>query len=194
MGENHPQQQSKGAKRKPIRHHKPKIKNMDHYLLQIFQGKDATVLPGITDYNWLQLLSEIGTDLQRWKTAKHFTSWLGLAPKQHHSGRMRKNYKPKGQPKAGLIFKQAATSLLNSKKIAIGAFGRKIRARKGPSLAIKAMARKLAELYWKLFTKGLAYVEKGIQSYNEKIMINKQKHVIKMAKELGMSISYKTTS
>lgn len=74
---------------------------------------------------------------------------------------MRRNYKSNGQPKAGLIFKQAATSLLNSKKIALG----KIRARKGPVLAIKAVARKLAELYWKLFARGLDNVEKGIQDY-----------------------------
>ncbi|GHA46296.1 hypothetical protein GCM10007103_29250 [Salinimicrobium marinum] len=132
--------------------------------MTVFGKKDATVLPGITDYNWMQLLAEVGTDLKKWKTEKHFTSWWGLAPKQHHSNKLRKNYKPKGKPKAGLIFKQAATSLLNSKKIALGAFGRKIRARKGPVLAIKAVARKLAELYWKLFVKGIKEYEQKILS------------------------------
>lgn len=180
--------------RKPVRHHKPNINNLDKYLLTVFGNKDATVLPGITDYTWMQLLAEVGLDMKKWKTEKHFTSWLGLAPKQHHSGKMRRNYKPKGQPKAGLIFKQAATSLLNSKKIALGAFGRKIRARKGPVLAIKAVARKLAELYWKLFVKGLDYVEKGIKEYEQKIILHKQKNILKMAKEMGMSISYKPTN
>lgn len=180
--------------RKPIRHHKPNIKNMDRYLLQIFEGKDATKLPGITDYNWMQLLAEIGVDMQQWKTEKHFTSWLGLAPKQNHSGKKRKNHKPKGKPKAGIIFRQAATSLINSKNIALGAFGRKIRAKRGPSVAIKAVARKLAVLYWKLFVNGLEYVEKGIEAYQEKLMLNKQRNVIRMAKELGMSITYKSTS
>ena len=182
------------SSRKPIRHHKPNIKNMDHHLLKIFDGKDATKLPGITDYNWMQLLAEVGTDMQKWKTEKHFTSWLGLAPKQNHSGKKRKNYKAKGSPKAGIIFRQAATSLINSKNIALGAFGRKIRAKRGPSVAIKATARKLAVLYWKLFVNGLEYVEKGIQTYHEKIKLNKQRNVIRMAKELGMSISYNTVS
>jgi transposase len=175
--------------RKPIRHHKPQINNMDRHLLKIFKEKDATVLPGITDYSWLQLLSELGTDLEKWKTEKHFTSWLGLAPKQHNSGKMRRNYSPKGSPKAGMIFKQAAVSLINSKNIALGAFGRKIRAKKGGLVAIKAVARKLAELYWKLFVKGLEYVEKGIKVYEEKVMLNKQKAVVRMAKELGLSIA-----
>ena len=175
--------------RKPIRHHKPQVNNMDKHLLKIFGGKDATVLPGITDYSWLQLLSELGTDLTKWKTEKHFTSWLGLAPKQHNSGKMRRNYSPKGCPKASLIFKQAAVSLIVSKNIALGAFGRKIRAKKGGLVAIKAVARKLATLYWKLFVKGLDYLEKGIKDYEEKILEKKQRSVVRMAKELGMSIS-----
>ncbi len=194
MSSGKPLPPNRQTKRKPIRHHKPNIKKMDNHLLKIFDGKDATKLPGITDYNWMQLLAEIGVDMKQWKTEKHFTSWLGLAPKQNHSGKKRKNYKGKGKPKAGIIFRQAATSLINSKNIALGAFGRKIRAKRGPSVAIKAVARKLAVLYWKLFVNGLKYVEKGIEAYQEKIIMNKQKNVIRMAKELGMSIVYKTTS
>lgn len=181
------QAQNNGA-RKPIRHHKPNIDNMGVHLVEIFEGKDPTVLPGITDYNWMQLLSEVGTDLSKWQSEKHFTSWLGLAPKQHNSGKRNRNYKVKGTPKASLIFKQAAVGLLNSKHIALGAFGRKIRAKKGGLVAIKAVARKLAELYWKLFVKGLGYIENGIQKYQEKMLLNKQKSVRKMARELGLEV------
>ncbi|GAA3626466.1 IS110 family transposase [Flavivirga jejuensis] len=186
----HPQKPIKNTskKRKVIRHHKPNVDRMDQYLLNIFQGRDATVLPGITDYSWMQLLSETGTDLKKWKTEKHFTSWLGLAPKQHNSGKRNRNYKVKGTPKAGLIFKQAAVSILNSKRIALGAFGRKIRAKKGGLVAIKAIARKLAELYWKLFVNGLEYVEKGIKKYEEIMLVNKQRSVTRMAKELGLKV------
>ena len=183
--DNYPQ---KGQYRKPIRHHKPDVQNMDVHLLKIFNSKDATVLPGITDYNWLQLLSELGTDLKKWKTEKHFTSWLGLAPKQHNSGKMKRNYRTKGSPKAGGIFKQAAVSLINSKNIALGSFGRKIRAKKGALVAIKAVTRKLAALYWKLFVKGLEYVEKGIKAYEEKVIQNKQKAIARMAKDLNLQL------
>ena len=124
----------------------------------------------------------------KWKTEKHFTSWLGLAPKQHNSGKKNRNYKSKGTPKAGLIFKQAAVGLLNSKHIALGAFGRKIRAKKGGLVAIIAVARKLAELYWKLFIKGLDYVENGIKKYQEKMLANKKRSVSRMTKELGLEV------
>jgi len=177
------------TKRKPIRHHKPEIDSLGDKMVQIFEGKDATKLPGISDYNWLQLLSELGLDMSKWKTEKHFTSWLGLAPKQNHSGKMKRNYRSKGNPKAGTIFKQAAAGLLNSKHIALGDFGRKIRARKGGALAIKAMARKLAELYYKLLTNVLDYVERGIEIYQQKLLFNKQQNVIKMAKSLRLTIT-----
>ena len=186
---NQDQHQQK-QKRKPIRHNKPAIDNLEVHLLTVFSGKDATVLPGISDYNWLQLLSEVGADLTKWKTEKHFTSWLGLAPKQHNSGKRNKNYRSKGSPKAGIIFKQAAAGLLNSKNIALGVFGRKIRAKKGGLVAIKAVARKLAVLYYKLQTKGLKFLEKGIEDYQEKLLKQKQNGIIKAAKNLGMQISY----
>jgi len=175
-------------KRKPIRHNKPKIDNLGGYLKYIFGGKDATVLPGITDYSWLQIYSAVGNHLQKWKTEKKFTSWLGLAPSQHQSGKMSKNVFKKHNPKAGLIFRQIAQSLIESKKIGLGVFGRRIKAKRGPSIAIKATARKLAILFWRLMVKGLDYVEQGIEAYHEKMKLHKEKWLVKNANELGYQL------
>ena len=177
-------------KRKPIRHHKPDVKDLGSNLLNAFDNKDATVISGITDYTWLQLMSEIGTDLSRWPTEKHFTSWLGLAPGQNNSGKSKKRSRKKGRPKAGQIFRVIAQGLINSKDVAIGAFGRRLRGRKGPSVAIKAMARKLAILYWRVMVKGIDYAEFGVKKYEDQIMLNKLKTVTRLAKELDMQVSY----
>jgi hypothetical protein len=101
---------------------------------------------------------------------------------------MRRNVKKKGRPKAGQIFRVIAQGLINSKDIAIGSFGRRLRGRKGPRIAIKAMARKLAVLYWRVMVKGLDYAEEGVQLYEEQIMINKMRTVNKLAKELNMEV------
>ena len=178
------------SKRKPIRHNKPDIDNLGMSLVKIFDGKDATALSGITDYTWMQLLSETGTDLSRWQTEKHYTSWLGLAPGQHTSGKMKKNKKKNGHPKAGQIFRQIAQSLLTSKSIALGAFGRRLRARKGSSIAIKSVARKLAELYWRIMVKGMAFVEEGIKKYEERLLAQKHKSLERLAKELNVQIAH----
>ncbi|MCF8304367.1 MAG: IS110 family transposase [Bacteroidales bacterium] len=174
------------GKRKLIRHHKPNVENLGANLINIFDGKDATILSGLTDYNWLQLLSEVGSDLSRWPSEKHFTSWLGLSPGQHHSGKKKKNRRKKGQFKAGQIFRQASESMINSKKIALGQFGRRIRARKGPAFAIKAMARKMAEQYWRIMVKGFDFVEQGVEKYEEQLLAQKRKTFTRLAKELNM--------
>ena len=62
--------------RKAIRHHKPDIEDLGKHMLDLFGGRDATILPGITDYSWMQIYCETGTDLERWPSEKHFTSWL----------------------------------------------------------------------------------------------------------------------
>jgi len=176
-----------GGKRKAIRHNRPDIKNLGDHLLTIFGGKDASVMSGITDYTWLQVYSEVGSDLSRWQTEKHFTSWLGLSPGQNHSGKKRKNAR-KGRPKAGQVFRQIAQSLMNSKKIALGAFCRRLKGRKGPAIAIKATARKIAAQYWRLMVKGASYVEQGVARYEEQILKQKHKYLNKLALELDLVV------
>ncbi|MCX5726452.1 MAG: transposase, partial [Candidatus Saganbacteria bacterium] len=188
IGKGKPDKNPEGL-RKPIRHNKPDINNLGTYLLKIFDGKDATALSGITDYSWMQLLSETGSDLSKWPSEKHFTSWLGLAPGQHTSGKMKKTKKKNGHPKAGQIFRQIAQSLLTSKHIALGAFGRRMRARKGSHIAIKSVARKLAVLYWRIMVKGMAFVEEGIKKYEERLLEHKHKSLERLAKELNVQIS-----
>lgn len=177
------------GKRKRIRHNRPNVKNLGANLIKIFDGKDATVIAGITDYSWMQLLSEVGSDLSRWPTAKHFTSWCGLAPGQHWSGKMRRNKKKKGHPRAGQIFRKTAQSLMESKKIALGSFGRRIRAKKGPAIAIKALARKLAEYYYRVMNQGIEFVEHGIHEYERKLIEQKYKTIHRLASELNLQVS-----
>lgn len=59
--------------------------NVTAYLKEL-NGIDITTITGISEGSALTILSEIGTDMSRWKTAKHFTSWLGLAPNTKVSG------------------------------------------------------------------------------------------------------------
>jgi transposase len=176
-----------GGKRKAIRHNKPNIDGLGDHLLKIFDGRDATQLPGFTDYNWLQLYAEVGFDLSKWPTEKHFSSWLGLSPGQDRSGKKNKS-KSKGKPTVGQIFKQMAHGLLNSKYIGWGSFARRLRGRKGPAIAIKATARKLAVQYWRLIVKGSDFVEKGLQAYEDILKQQKKRRLEKLALELNMEL------
>lgn len=78
------------TKSKKVRHNAPEIKDLHGQLVEVCAGRDATVLPGIGPLSFLKLIGELGTDLSAWKSAKHFTSWLGLAPGRHESGKRRR--------------------------------------------------------------------------------------------------------
>lgn len=183
-----PQENTTG-KTKPIRHHKPNIKDLHKKLLIASDGKDATFLPGITDYNLMQLMSEVGTDLRQWPSKKHFTSWLKLAPGKNQSGKYNKRLRSGQVTKAGQIFKEAAQSLLRSKNIALGSFARKLRSRKGPAIAIKSTARKLAELYYLTMTEGIDFVEAGITQYEKATLERKYLSLKKQAAKMNLKLT-----
>ena len=174
------------TKAKPIRHHKPNVKNLHEKLNKLLEGKDPTVLPGVTDYGLMQLTAEVGTNLNQWPSEKHFTSWLGLAPGKNSSGKMIKRSRRRVTTRAGQIFREAAQSLIQSKHIALGAFARRLRAKKGPQIAIKATARKLAVMYYKLMTRGMDYVENGVKNYEEQQKEQLTKFLRRKASEIGL--------
>jgi len=122
--------------------------------------------------------------MSKWKTEKHFTCWLGLAPNTHQSGTSFKKRKISNSSNAGQIFRIAAQTLVLSKKNAIGAFYRRIQSKKGKLTALKAAVRKIAVCYYNVMTKGVDYVEYGIQQYEQKM-----KYLQKQAKQLGYSLA-----
>ena len=137
----------------------------------------------------MKLTAELGTDLSAFPTAKHFTSWLQLAPKRRDSGKRKRNARTKGSPRATEVFRQLAQSLINSKRHALGDFGRRKKANKGPGIAIKALARKLAVLYYHAMTRGIDFVEQGIEQYQRQLKEQQLKHFLKQAQKLGVELA-----
>jgi transposase len=175
-------------KRKLIRHNAPAIPKLHEYLLAITGGHDVSRLPGFTDLGFMKLIAETGTDLSRWKTEKHFTSWATLAPGSSQSGRRRKRV-PRKKSKVGQIFREAVMSIAKSTKLALGAAYRRLKGRTSPAVAVVAIARKLAVLYYRVMTKGLAYVEQGIARYEEKYREQTLRYLQKKAAELGHALT-----
>lgn len=175
----------KTGKPKPSRHNKPQIENLHDKIVKLNNGRNATVLPGISDTTMLKLTAELGYDFAKWATHKHFVSWLGLPPRKHESGKTKKKKVNPRKTKAGQIFKECAMSISNSKHLALKGFYHRIKSKKGARAANKATARKLAVLYYNYMTRGMEYVETGLKGYEERyknIMIG---NLTKKAKELG---------
>jgi hypothetical protein len=172
---------------KRIRHHAPEIDGLPSTMARLY-GVDLSSISGMNDYTVLRLIGETGVDMSRFPTAKNFIAWLGLSPKMHKSGKIKKNVRGTPCNPAGQIFKECAQGLMNSKFIAIGAFMRKLRGRKDSGVAIKAGARKLALAYYNALTKGIAYVEQGTKQYEEQIKRRELASLKKLAKKYNMQL------
>lgn len=166
----------------------PQIPGLHQMLVKLCEGKDLTNLPAHTDYSVLQIISEVGTDLSKWHTEKHFTSWMGLSPGSHQSGKRHGSVK-RSRNRVGRLFGVMARSLARSKDIALGAFYRRLAARRGGLVANIALARKLAVMFWRVMVKGLDYVENGLAAYEAKMQEAKQRTLRRLAKELGQTVS-----
>jgi len=169
----------------------PQIAGLHSLLWRLCGNKDLTVLPGVADYVLLQLVAEVGTDLSKnWKHEKYFTAWLGLAPGSHQSGKRRGSQR-RGRNRAGRLFCVIARSVGRAVDKALGGFYRRLKARRGGLVANLALARKLAELFWRLMVHGRAYVEQGLKKYEQKVAQTEQRLLQKLARKYNMLLQSK---
>jgi transposase len=151
-------------------------------------GVDLTVIEGIEEGTALTVLSEIGTDMSRWPTAKHFCSWLGLCPQHKISGGkvLSRRTKPCAS-RAALALRLAANALHRSQS-ALGAFLRRLKARLGAPKAITATAHKLARLVYALLKEGTVYVTQGMEEYEHRYRERVVQNLSRRARELGYEL------
>lgn len=134
-------------------------------LLERMTGTDLALIDGIGPYNALRLVSEVGYDMSRWPSERHFTSWLTLAPQNRISGgRLLSSKTPPSANRAAGILRVAAMSL-GKTQTALGAFYRRLAYRVGKAKAITATARKLAILVYKCLKGDLVYTDAGAAAY-----------------------------
>jgi transposase len=169
----------------------PEIAGLHGLLWRLCAGKDLTTLPGVADYVLLQLIAEVGTDLEKnWKSEKHFTAWLGLAPGSRQSGKRRGSQK-RSRNRGGRLFCVIARTVGRSVDKALGGFYRRLKGRRGGLIANLALARKIAELFWRLMVHGIAYVEQGLKKYEAKVAQTEQGLLQKLARKYNMVLQPK---
>lgn len=154
----------------------------------VISGVDLTAIFGISELTVAEIISEIGTDMSKWATEKNFTSWLNLAPNTRVSGGKRlKSKSMKKKNKAGQSFLIAASSLKASNNW-LGEFYRRIKAKNGSPVAIKATARKLAIIFYKMLKEKVAFTPLPIVEYNKYFKERKLKYINKQAVNFGLKL------
>jgi len=159
-------------------------------------GVELTSVDGIGGHAALQLVSEIGLDMSAWATEKHFVSWLCLCPELHLSGGQKKSKHSKthaSKSRAAATLRMCAQSLLRA-DCALGAFGRRLRAKKGAPQAVTAVARKLAIIVYNMLKHGRQYVDRGAAYYEAQYRQRVIKSLRRRASELGFDLMATATA
>ncbi|HEY0603424.1 MAG TPA: transposase, partial [Herpetosiphonaceae bacterium] len=152
-------------------------------------GVDLVAVMGLSATNVQTIIAEIGTDMTRFPTVKHFCAWLGLAPRSDISGgKVLRSRTAKRTNRATQALRLAAQAVARS-DTAFGAYYRALRARKGPQQATVATAHKIARVLYHLLKYGEAYVEESAATYEAKRRERELHHLTRRAQKLGYTLA-----
>jgi transposase len=155
-------------------------------------GVDLTQIDGVDELTIQKVLSEIGTDMSKWPTVKHFTSWLRLCPNNKITGGkvIQTGVQPsKNRASAAL---RVAAATLKSSDSALGAYYRRMRARLGAPAAITATAHKLARIIYFLLKERIPYHDFGADYYEKQYRERVLRNLNRRASKLGFRLEPST--
>ncbi len=151
-------------------------------------GVDLTAVDGLDSLLVQDIVAEVGTDMSRWPTAKHFASWLGLAPNNKTSaGKVKSRHTKKTSNRANTAFRLAAQASGRT-QTALGAFYRRIRAKHGAPVAITATAHKIARIVYHMLKERKPYQPQNIETYSQQQRTRYLKRLQRQAEKLGMKL------
>ena len=149
-------------------------------------GVDLTQIDGVDAYTALKVVSEIGTDMTKWPSAKHFAFWLGLSPNNRITGGKVMSSKTKPSANRAAAALRLAANALHRSDRALGAFLRRKKAHLGAPKAITATAHKLAWLIYTMLRYGQEYVDAGAEHYERQY----QQRALRAAKRRAAQLGY----
>lgn len=156
--------------------------------LQEITGIDLTEIFGITDTNAVEIISEVGLNMNKWPTAKHFTSWLNLAPNNKISGgKLLSSKVEKKKNKAGQIFKMAAFAVQRSNNW-LASFYHRVKSRAGAGKATMATARKIAVIFYLMIKNKKEFKPVSLDDYSAGFREHQIRKMTRNAKRMGFKL------
>lgn len=151
-------------------------------------GIDLTRVIGLNALAVLILVSEIGVNMTRWRSAKAFCSWLGLCPGNKISGGKILSSRTVHVVNRVSILLRTVAPAVGRSETWLGIFHRRMRARLGPAAANTATARKLACIIYHLLKYKEDYIDVDCLIYQEKIRKSRIVKLSRQAEELGFEL------
>ena len=147
-------------------------------------------IPGVGRQVAEIIVSEIGTDMSRFPSAKHLASWAGVAPGNNESAGKRHSGKTtKGNKALSIALNQAAHAAAHTKNTYLSAHYRRLAVRRGRKKAIVALEHTILVIAYQLISRNQAYVELGADYFDKRRPEGTVKRLVKRIEQLGFSVS-----
>lgn len=151
-------------------------------------GVNLTSITGLGPNVILQIISEVGTDMSKFPSAKHFAAYLGFVPRNKITGGVIISSKTdRTKSRAAQAFKKVIPSISRG-DTALAGFYHRIAARSGTGKAIVATCRKLSEAFYNTIVFGKEYVEEGNKKYKERLENREKALLEKLARKHNVTL------
>lgn len=147
-------------------------------------------IEGVNQNTVLSIITEIGTDIAKFHSAKAFSNWLHLCPNQKVTGgKVISNHTKRGTNPLSQDLKSVANVIGNLKTVThLTRFFKKIAFKKSGREAITATAHKLAVFIYNMLTKYEPYMPFVREVNEQTVRTKKLKEVEKILKAHNIEI------
>ena len=151
-------------------------------LLESIPGLQATTAAGI--------LAEIGTDMSRFPSDKHLTSWAGVCPGSKVSaGKRLGGRTTRGDTHLQALLGEAAWAASHTKGTYLSAFHQRIARRRGKKKATVALERKLLVIIYHVLRTKKPSSELGPDYFDQRQKTRLEQHHIHRLEQLGYTVT-----
>jgi len=147
-------------------------------------------IPGVGQRAAEILVSEIGTDLSRFPSAKHLASWAGMCPGNAESGGKRLSGKTrKGNIWLRQVLFEVAHAASKTKDTYLSAQYRRLATRRGKQRALIAVGHSILVMAYHILTRRVPYRELGPLYFDNLDRQRLQQRLVQRLERLGYAVT-----
>ena len=163
---------------------------IDHCLAPFAQAVALLVtIPGVGEQAAATIVAEIGTDMNRFPSAKHLASWAGVCPGNRESAGKRKSGKPTdGTRWLKAVLGEVAWAVTHTRDNYLVTQYQRIARRRGKLKAVGAVMHSVLVIVYHLLREGQPYRELGADYFDRQDTARLERHHVNRLKALGYDV------
>jgi transposase len=150
-------------------------------------------IPGVNQRIAEIFIAEVGTDMQRFPTAGHLASWVGICPGNHQSaGKQIRGTTRKGDRWLRQALIEAAQGAMRTKDTYLSAQGRRLTHRRGKKRAVVAVGHTILIIAYHVLQRQQPYQDLGSNYFDERDRSAVERQSVRRLEQLGFKVTLET--